>query len=135
MNSLTRVATTGTFRKDVPTIRLSEERVASSASRTKYERNSLQQAEESVTNTEHHQIMRALSACFVLISLTVAACGRSASGEAQVLFPGREYEIRLVIMNKPTLTPERAVALGPLQDSVTGILSVDSVVRDSSFGR
>lgn len=75
-----------------------------------------------------------------LLGLVLAAsfgtgCDQSRGETSLVLGPGYEYRVHLVIVDKPTLTPERAAALGPLKDSLTGTISVDSTSGDSLFGR
>ena len=68
-------------------------------------------------------------------SLFVVGCVGSLDRTAPFFAAGQEYRLQMTVTTRPTLIPERAAALGPLQDSVTGTLTVESVVGDSAFGR
>ncbi|MEP6573650.1 MAG: hypothetical protein ABJD11_13175 [Gemmatimonadota bacterium] len=70
----------------------------------------------------------------LLVTIGGICCAPRGVHSEHPLLAGRVYQLQLVASAKPRLTPERAAALGPLQDSLTGTLSVDSVVHDSALG-
>jgi hypothetical protein len=94
----------------------------------------LQQAEACVTLTKAKcPPGRLMWATLFLVQLA-AGCDRTPPEGSLVLARGTEYRLHVSVSSKPSLTPEREAALGPLQDSVTGTLTVDSIIRDSAFG-
>jgi hypothetical protein len=70
-----------------------------------------------------------------VLSLALAQYGCSKSSNPGVLRTGGVYELQLVVTHTGNVTPERRALLAPIRDTARIIVTVDSVVRDSVFGR
>jgi hypothetical protein len=65
--------------------------------------------------------------------LLVLACARN--DVSDFWRAGGEYHLKLVLTDRPSLTPEQERYFNPQVDSVTLLLSVDSIVAAKVYGR
>ena len=70
-----------------------------------------------------------------VISLALAQGGCTNSSCPTVLRAGGQHELQLVVRHEGNVTPERRALLAPIRDTAWIMVTADSVVSDSVFGR
>lgn len=70
-----------------------------------------------------------------LVGASLIACGPHGHESGPQISVGHTYQFRIRATSRPASVPELTAVIGPVRDSITGALTVDSVRGDSVFGR